>query len=424
MNQEKMSSSTVIVDIETDGLLLDCTTMWAGVTYNIEEDKEIVWYEPIALSNYLLGKHIVGHNVLGFDLPVLTKLTNITFDTCRVTDTLILAKLIFYDKDKSWSHSLDAYGERLKFPKGTHNDWSKLSDEMVEYCKRDVQVTTKLYHKLIEKSDWMHRDTLVFEQEVQKIIIQQYLNGWSFNVKEAQKLHVELVQELQNAEQTLFETFKPLFLPDGKAKTPAKPFTRMGITTLGPHQPIKLTSFNAGSGSHIVWWVEQLYGKQEWLLTEKGNPQTDADTLEEMFSSYDWAKPLLHYFEVKKILGQLAEGPKAWLKMLNNDKLHGSVDILGTNTGRATHNNPNLAQVPSPRAYKGKEARQLFIHTKGMVNVGCDLSGVELRCLAHYMGDVAYTRQLLEGDIHTVNQHAAGLPTRDNAKTFILTELQ
>ena len=54
-----------------------------------------------------------------------------------------------------------------------------------------------------------------------------------------------------------------------------------------------------------------------------------------------------------------------------------------------------------------------------MVLIGCDASGLELRCLAHYMNDDEYTRKLLEEDIHTVNQEAAGLPTRDNAKTFI-----
>jgi DNA polymerase I-like protein with 3'-5' exonuclease and polymerase domains len=143
----------------------------------------------------------------------------------------------------------------------------------------------------------------------------------------------------------------------------------------------------------------------------------------EMFSKKEWAKPLLHYLEVTKILGQLAEGPKAWLKMVREDnRIHGGVDILGANSGRATHSNPNVAQVPSIRAYKGKEARSLFTVPKGKVLVAADLSGVELRCLAHYMAKYdggAYADVILNGDIHTANMEAAGLTSRDQSKTMI-----
>jgi DNA polymerase I-like protein with 3'-5' exonuclease and polymerase domains len=70
----------------------------------------------------------------------------------------------------------------------------------------------------------------------------------------------------------------------------------------------------------------------------------------------------------------------------------------------------------------GKECRRLFTSPKGRKIVGCDASGLELRMLAHYMAiydDGAYGEQVVNGDIHTINQKAAGLPTRDNAKTFI-----
>jgi DNA polymerase I-like protein with 3'-5' exonuclease and polymerase domains len=39
--------------------------------------------------------------------------------------------------------------------------------------------------------------------------------------------------------------------------------------------------------------------------------------------------------------------------------------------------------------------------------------------LAHYMDDEGYTNEVTEGDIHTANQKAAGLKSRDQAKTFI-----
>ena len=415
---------TLVFDIETNGLLLDVSKFWVGVTYCIETKEEKVFHEARKMVDYLSGATcLVGHNILGYDIPTLRILTGIELSVPCV-DTLVLAKLAYYDKDRSWSHSLDAYGQRLGEPKGKHTDWTQYSPEMEEYCKQDVNVTNKLYTHLKRKtSKWLPKEALELEQDVLKIVTQQYIDGWMFDERKAHALHVELVEEKEEAEKTLFETFTPLFLPDGKPKIPKKSFKRLGITTWGEHQPIKYIPFNPGSGNHIVWWVHRLYGKQKWLLTDKGNPKTDGDTLELMFSDKVWAKPLLHYMEVNKLLGQLAEGEKAWLKQVHTDgRLHGSADILGAVTGRFTHSNPNLAQVPSSRAYKGAESRALFRVREGYRLVGCDASGLELRTLSHYLAKYdggKYGNQVLEGDIHSANQKAAGLPTRDNAKTFI-----
>lgn len=414
----------ILFDIETNGLLLDVTTMWVGVTYCIEDKELLIHEDPRDLVNYLNNPSylLIGHNIKGYDIPVLEKLTGIYLDNPCI-DTLTLAKLVDYDKDKSWSFSLDAYGERLGCPKGHHTDWTKYSPEMEEYCIQDVRVTNRLFKYLMKQSEWLPFEALDIEQKVQKIITQQYINGWDFDIKGAQKLHVELIGELEVAEKELFKVFKPMYIPIGKPKVPAKAFTRMGVTTVGEYQPIFLTEFNPSSGAHIVRWVDMLFGKQDWELTEKGTPKTDADTLLKMFEKHAWAEPLRHYMEVNKILGQLAEGPKAWMKLVRSSgRLHGGCDILGTNTGRATHSNPNVAQVPSTTAYMGEASRKLFKVPKGMALIGCDLSGVELRCLAHYMSkydDGAYAKVILEGDIHTVNQKAAGLPTRNDAKTFV-----
>ena len=141
---------------------------------------------------------------------------------------------------------------------------------------------------------------------------------------------------------------------------------------------------------------------------------------------YPEAQDLAEYFMLEKRIGQLAEGDNAWLKLERNGVIHGSYNTNGAVTGRATHQSPNLAQVPSVRSPYGTECRSLFTVRSGFSMVGCDLSGLELRCLAHYMSkwdDGEYTEELLNGDIHSKNQRAAGLPTRDNAKTFIYSFL-
>ena len=60
---------------------------------------------------------------------------------------------------------------------------------------------------------------------------------------------------------------------------------------------------------------------------------------------------------------------------------------------------PNLGQVPS-----GHEYRELFGPGAGRVQVGTDASGLELRCLSHYLAPFdggKFAKEVVEGDIHT-----------------------
>ena len=90
------------------------------------------------------------------------------------------------------------------------------------------------------------------------------------------------------------------------------------------------------------------------------------------------------------------------------------------------HRSPNLGQVPSAGSPYGKECRSLFGPPEGWVLCGTDLSGIEVRCLASYLhpyDNGEYAKQILEGDIHTYNQKAAGLETRNQAKTWLYATL-
>lgn len=110
------------------------------------------------------------------------------------------------------------------------------------------------------------------------------------------------------------------------------------------------------------------------------------------------------------------------MKLHKNDRIHGRVNTNGAVTGRCTHSKPNMAQVPATGAPWGHECRSLFRASSDRILVGADASGLELRCLAHYMArwdNGEYADRILNGDIHTANQKAAGLPTRSMAKNFI-----
>ena len=140
---------------------------------------------------------------------------------------------------------------------------------------------------------------------------------------------------------------------------------------------------------------------------------------------YPEAQKLSEFFMVQKRIGQLAEGPAAWLKKVDDDgKIRHTIVSGGTISGRAAHRSPNLATIPKAGLPYGENCRKLFTVPAGWTLVGADLSGLELRTLAMFLDDGGeYARQILEGDIHTYNQNSAGLSSRSEAKRFIYSLL-
>lgn len=442
----------LIFDIETDGLLPKVSKVHCGVTYDTETG-ELERFGPDDISKLIIklkdAKEIGGHNVIGYDIPVLEKLFGVNlYDGKHIEDTLILSRIAYYnlfviDENSrklppklKGSHGLKAWGYRLNFNKGTYGEqvdaWDKFSESMLDYCEQDVRLNVRLYEKLLSKQvPW---EALSVEQDFARIISRQVSYGWLFDVAGAQKLHVELMQEKQDIEDELAEVFTPLydFIPMNEVnrytKTGAESKVYLSQIERGAYMdPEKGWGrkqevwFNPGSRQHIIRWMKEVYNWESPKTTEKGTPVINEDVLKDV--DFPEAQLLRKYFLIQKILGMLAEGANGWLRLVDKDhRIHGEVNTLGAVSGRCTHTKPNVAQTPSTRAFKGHECRSLWTVPKGKKIVGADASGLELRMLAHYMAAYdggEYGEQVVNGDIHTINQEAAGLPTRDNAKTFI-----
>ena len=451
-----------IFDIETNGLYEETTELHC-ISIKLDDGPTRVYTSrPIKGSAGSLKEGIdilnnvdlvVGHNIINFDLPTLEKLGYPVLTRCH--DTLIMSRLAFpnigfQDANRKsvpqklkGSHSLKSWGYRLRKLKGEFGadaeQWEILTEEMVEYCRQDAEVTHALYNKLLTRE--IPDEAVWLEQSFARIISRQEKYGVYFDVKAAERLHVELIEEVDRAEAELFKTFTPL-----KTWTP-KPYPKVAYKQNGEKSQVLLTqealgchynddgewgyykevSFNPSSRQHIARWLSEVYGWKPKDHTEKGTPIINEGVLEDL--DFPEGKILAHYFNVVKLRGQLADGKNAWLKMVGKDsRIHGRVNTLGAVSRRCTHSNPNMAQVPSGRAYKGHEARSLFCVPKGKKLVGCDADGLELRTLSHYMArydNGRYGEAVDKGnkddgtDIHTLNQKGAGLPTRDDAKTFI-----
>lgn len=425
----------LVFDLESDGLLYEASRIHCLVAIDIDTG-DIHQFEPSKVEQGLRllmqAEQVIGHNVISFDLPLASRLYpwfHVHRD--RVVDTLTLSRLLYpnlsdldqkpsakVERKLTGSHSLKAWGQRLGFHKLDYDGgWEQFSSEMLEYNVVDAEVTVRLFKLLLGTEGYSQR-AVDLEHQVAHIIAQQERQGFAFDEPAARSLTATLLARRAELESELQDAFPPwtieeVFIPKVNNKT-------RGYVKGEPFIKTQTVVFNPGSRHHIANRLKAIHGWKPAKFTEAGTAIVDEDVLSEL--PYPEAKLLTEYLMIQKRLGMLAEGRNAWLKMAKKGRIHGEVITNGAVTGRATHRNPNIAQVPAVGAPYGTECRSLFTSSPERSLVGIDVSGLELRMLGHFMAAYdggKYAREVVEGDIHTVNQQAAGLETRNQAKTFI-----
>ena len=383
-----------IVDIETDAI--KATKIHCIVARSLSSDKEKVWIgdecQQFAGWSRQIDEFIM-HNGISFDAPILNRLTGSSIRLSQVRDTLIESQL--YNPIREGGHSLEAWGDRLNFPKGECNDFRTFNEDMLQYCIRDTKLTRKLAHKLSAEGKMFSSRSYELERKVRAIVDQQEKNGFAFNIKEAIMFLSKLEDEQHKLEQQAEEMFEP---------------TEVVLKTKTKYIP-----FNIASRKQIA---ERLIEKgwKPTHKTEKGNIIVSEEILSKL--KMPEAQMFSRYFLLQKRTGLL----KSWIQECQEDeRVRGRVLTLRTVTGRMAHHSPNMAQVPATYSPYGEECRELWTVSNPDTHtlVGTDASSLELRCLAHYMDDPKFTKEVLTGDVHTANMKAAGLTNRDQAKTFI-----
>lgn len=394
----------LILDIETN---TKHDTIWCCVTQRLDTNAVQVHTSAQTLRPLIqYADTIVGHNIIGFDGPVLRTVWDVAMPVKKIQDTLVMSRLL--NPVIEGGHSLRAWGQRLGNYKDDFSDYDGgLSDEMIGYCKQDVAVTAQLYKQLLlEYAQWdTYKQSLELEHLVAVECAKQERNGFKLDVPSAEVLHATLQDRMSVIEEQMQEVFQPIVEERWSEKT-------------GKRLKDKVTVFNPGSRQQIATRLQQLGWKPQ-KYTETGQAIVDETTLEE--ADIDEAKLIAEYLMIQKRVGLL----DSWLKNADEEtqRVHGRIITNGAITGRMTHHSPNMGQIPSVTKPYGEECRKLWTVEEGNVLIGCDLAGIELRCLAHYMQDAEWTKELLNGDIHTKNQLAAGLQTRAQAKTFIYATL-
>lgn len=221
-------------DIEADNLLTTATTVWCIVAK--VDDHYHIWYDfsdgkirtlPTNatawddLYDYLsfISEHtLVGHNIISYDLPLLKKLYNFEYkiDPNKIVDTHIQSRLFYPDREE---HSLEYFGRLLSNHKGNHQDWTKFSQEMLDYCIRDVDLTEKVYHYLQQEArDWDWSEALKLEYNIWHIQQKQEQYGVLLDQSNAEKLLEKIQEEINALESTIIQEIPLVCKNDGELK--------------------------------------------------------------------------------------------------------------------------------------------------------------------------------------------------------------
>jgi len=417
----------IAIDIETN---MAHDVIHLAVTQDIDTGEVKVWKAPTGLWEYLKDATLIAaHNGIGFDFPILNKVWKTKIGLRQAYDTLIVSRLL--EPTRDGGHSLDAWGKTLGVAKLDYKatwKWMVNRDEayagecfdapvgvlLEHYCVRDVSVLRTLFTRLETtlSAQKFSKESVELEHQVASIINKQEKNGFKLDTIHATCLLAELKGKMSAINDRMQEEYPPYEVERISEKT-------------GKILKPELVVFNPASRQQIAEKLIALGWKPK-KFTEptanhpKGQVIVDESTLAGL--KYPLAQFVAEYMMLGKRIAQI----ESWLEVVGKDgRVHGRIITNGAVTGRMTHMKPNMAQIPNSGSPYGPECRQCWTVEEGNVLVGCDASGLELRMLAHYMEDETYVKTVCEGsskngtDVHTVNQKAAGLQTRDQAKTFI-----
>jgi DNA polymerase-1 len=449
---------TLAFDIETNGLLDDVSELWCICIANVLCPTDVVTYTDAVppcdekmiaplqegLDRLASADRLVAHNGIGYDVPALGSehLDRVELGHIDMWDTAVVASLL---EPERRSVRLADFGEEMGYPKGDYDDWEGgYTEDMRVYCVRDVEICARMYHdqqKVL--GAWAAKgfhmaEALEIEREVRKVLFKQERHGFRLDTKAAQMLDAELRGEMCGIEIELQEQFTPIIKPEKavwdhnhrtwtkvQTFTPKRPNRTQGYEAGAPLTKITTQMFNPGSRKQIAERLSRELGWKPEKFTAGGTPIIDEGTLATLADKgLGPAVVMSRYLRVTKQLGQLSEGDNAWLRLVDvNGYVHGYVKSCGARTHRMSHYKPNMAQVDK----RDKRMRAVWIPDRGDVLVGADAEGLELRMMAAYLypaDNGAYAAAVLHGnsadgtDVHTLNQKAVGLYSRDSAKTF------
>lgn len=450
LDWENQAQDYIVIDIETDGL--DAKVVWVMCWESAKTGQKGTCRGHKEIQDFFAahrGSVFIGHNIVKFDAPVLNRLLNAGLSVGKVVDTLILSTL--YNPSIRGGHSLSAWGERIGIAKiEGFEDWTRLSDEMIEYCEQDVSVTVELFKRITKvlRKIGFSELTCSIQHNITHILSKQQQNGFQFNGPKAMELFQQLRGREEELQESIYHAFPPQVQELARYKQARKKdgtysaqyhrhveqFKELKESPDGSYAAYGPVPFNLGSpDQRVKKLLEKGWkpGPDEVTKTGKPRPFVSgelAPSLEKFLEEND--VPEIRLIAKWMTVNGRGNMVNTWLENWNEDTgcIHGSLFVA--DTLRFRHQKPNTANIPAVRAnkqgevlygedgYFTYEARDLWTARAGRVLVGTDAAGLELRMLAHYLNRPQFTEQVINGDPHQYNADLAGVE-RPNAKTLL-----
>lgn len=416
-----------VFDIECDGL--KPTHIWCCVCYN-PDTKEFRCFhegdEQACREYFNEAEQVISFNGIQFDAHVLKKLWDVDIPISKHYDVIVASRLA--DPKREGGHSLRSFGERTGTYKGEWNDWSCWSEGMESYCKGDCLTTWAAYGLVQSELAGFQPYSVQIEMRSQWILAKQHYDGFDFDMDAAIELKNKMMEEYFPLIQKLQEAFPPRKSLIGQYQARRK---KDGSLTSKSAEIImrdcveptdkpdvynvyEFKEFIIDSPSEIRERLEPYWHPIIWNKPTKSGEVTAKVCDENLETVGEDAPDAIKNIVKCKILKSRSTLVQSFIDACWEDgRVHGDVISCGASSHRMAHRNPNTANIPSPKSLYGAECRALFKAPEGKVIVGCDLAGIQLRALAHYVNDPVLIDQILSGDIHVHMAKIYGLLPED-----------
>ena len=417
-----------------------------GEVFKFENIHEDAVARKAATEWHLSLDKMVGHNFIQYDLPLLNKWLDQPLDPLKVLDTIILSRTVDYDiltpVGGKGPHSLKSWGIRLGVHKGDFDDFSKFSQEMVDYWYGDLDTTEALFDhfkSVVYDPDWSR--SLRTEHDVQIELVRTKFHGFQFNAELATSLLEGVTSEMQVLELQFQEDFPPKLEPVKTIKYREKndgtifanvslakssyPLTHRVGDELVCHDYVYFSPGSSRDRMDVLWaagWkpFDKTKTHQKFARLRIGDPygkkiakmdQAFYNTKKKDLAKYGFTCSEDNLLTLPEKAPEGARGLAQWLtlegrrsslvewinQVCNDGRIHGTITNIGAWTGRCAHSAPNTANIAS--VFKGTPTnaveeiknkydlhlRECWDTPEGSYLVGCDADGIQLRVLADYL---------------------------------------